>query len=119
MNQEICYTIYNDTGVIVPSVINRVRQMLRNGSPALLNLKDLNDMAIGAGKYDDLCTYVREQSESQGAIVIVLKGKYGHGFSIQASPALLIEMTDILETMARQIRNDLRCSVGTNSTGVA
>ena len=29
-------------------------------------------MAEGPGKYDDLCTYVREQANAQGVLLIVL-----------------------------------------------
>jgi hypothetical protein len=60
-------------------------------------------MAIGPGKYDDLCTYVREKAQADGAIVIVLGGEDGGGFACQASPAMTAE----LERMADQIRADL------------
>ncbi len=41
-------------------------------------------MAQGPGKYDDLTTYVREKSGAEAVVVIVLGGKKGHGFSVQA-----------------------------------
>lgn len=40
-----------------------------------------NKMALGPGKYDDLCTYVREKAKAEGAIVIVYGGERGQGFS--------------------------------------
>ena len=61
-------------------------------------------MALGPGKYDDLATWVREQAEARGVIVLVLDGKLGSGFSVQATldvtvrlPALLRHMADDIE----------------------
>jgi hypothetical protein len=66
-------------------------------------------MALGPGKYDDLCTYVREQagvSDEGGAIVIVMGGKRGSGFACQADIASTLALPDLLEHIARQIRRD-------------
>lgn len=41
-------------------------------------------MPLGPGKYDDVCTYVREETEASAAIVIVVGGKHGPGFSVQS-----------------------------------
>jgi hypothetical protein len=38
---------------------------------------------IGPGKYDDLCTEAREAAEAEGAILIILGGNKGPGFSAQ------------------------------------
>lgn len=62
---------------------------------------------LGAGKYDDLCTYVREQAGVDGiggAIVMVLGGKLGSGFSVQISIELMNKLPDMLEELAREIR---------------
>jgi hypothetical protein len=64
-------------------------------------------MAIGEGKYDTLCTYVREQAEAEGAIVVIMRGKDGSGFAVQADLQTQLTLPDILEFMARQIRADL------------
>lgn len=40
-------------------------------------------MALGPGKYDDLCTYVRVESGAVMALVIVVGGNRGDGFSVQ------------------------------------
>ena len=62
-------------------------------------------MPIGPGKYDDLCTYVREASHAQGAIVIILNGDRGAGFSVQADRSMSqLVLSDLLEELARQIR---------------
>lgn len=64
-------------------------------------------MALGAGKYDDLCTHVREQSDARVAIVIIVGGNKGSGFSCQSDDAaVLLKVPDMLEDMARSIRAD-------------
>lgn len=62
-------------------------------------------MALGPGKYDDLATIVREQTDAHGVIVVVLGGKLGSGFCVQARegvtmtnlPALLRRLADDIE----------------------
>lgn len=65
-------------------------------------------MAVGPGKYDDVCTLVREQvgigDEGGGVIVIVLGGNKGNGFSCQADLRTTLLLPDMLEEIARQIR---------------
>jgi ribosomal protein S6E (S10) len=70
-------------------------------------------MAIGAGKYEDLCTMVRkavgldEDGELSGAVmVIVLGGNRGNGFSMQSDLESLVMLPEMLEDVARQIRKD-------------
>lgn len=65
-------------------------------------------MAIGPGKYDDICTMVRERvgigDEGGGVIVIVFGGNRGNGFSCQADLATTLALPEVLEETARQIR---------------
>lgn len=61
-------------------------------------------MAAGPGKYDDLCTMVREKAQAQCAIVIVIGGVNGSGFSCQADLLTTARLPDILENMAAEIR---------------
>jgi hypothetical protein len=61
-------------------------------------------MASGPGKYDDLCTYVREQAGCEAAIVIVIGGAKGSGFSCQAAPAVAAVLPTLLEDVAKQMR---------------
>lgn len=61
-------------------------------------------MAVGPGKYDDLCTMVREKSKARGAIVIVFHGDKGSGFSCQADAMATLLLPELLEHMAKQIR---------------
>lgn len=68
-------------------------------------------MTVGPGKYDDLCTLVREKVSAEGVIVIVLGGDRGNGFSCQfADPAMLARMPGILEDVAVEIRKDVKGS---------
>ena len=61
-------------------------------------------MAIGPGKYDDLATYVREQSQAKGVVVIVFDGNKGGGFSAQfADPAMATRVPDVLRQVADQM----------------
>lgn len=59
----------------------------------------------GAGKYDDLCTQVREAAEAQAVVLVVMDGNKGSGFSVQShepmSPAVLSVM---LADLAHQVR---------------
>jgi hypothetical protein len=70
-------------------------------------LKGEEKMPIGPGKYDDLCTYVREQSQAKAALVIILDGKLGSGFSVQAHGGPLPGLPALLEDIAKQIRGDI------------
>jgi hypothetical protein len=64
-------------------------------------------MALGPGKYDSLCTTVRETVNARGAIVIIFDGMRGSGFSCQADAETTSRLPEILETMARQMRADM------------
>jgi hypothetical protein len=61
-------------------------------------------MPLGSGIYDDLCTEVREKAHADGAIVIVINGVRGNGFSCQASLETTVQLPDLLEDIARQMR---------------
>jgi hypothetical protein len=68
-------------------------------------------MTIGPGRYDDLCTMVREATDAEGVIIIVLGGDRGHGFSCQfTDPAMLASVPGTLETIADQVRKDMEQS---------
>jgi hypothetical protein len=61
---------------------------------------------MGPGKYDGLCTLVREQAKARGAAVIIWGGDQGSGagFSVQADPEDMAMLANILENMADCIR---------------
>lgn len=60
-------------------------------------------MASGPGKYDDLCTTVRDLARSEGAAVIVINGCLGSGFSVQLTEGLRLAMPAMLRLLADQI----------------
>lgn len=64
-------------------------------------------MSIGPGKYDDLCSLVRERTDADGVVLIVLGGDKGPGFSCQADLVTTLSLPELLEHIARQIREDL------------
>jgi len=61
-------------------------------------------MTTGSGKYDDVCTTVRERTGARAVAVIIIDGDKGNGFSVQSEEAWLKVLPDILETMAQKIR---------------
>ena len=64
-------------------------------------------MAQGPGKYDDLCTVVRETADADGVLLFVANGKHGNGFSVQATSfELIASLPALLESMAESIRED-------------
>lgn len=65
-------------------------------------------MAIGPGKYDAQCTAARLSAEADGAILIIVNGLAGSGFSCQAEPQVLVKLPAILENLAAQIRADMQ-----------
>lgn len=60
-------------------------------------------MAVGPGKYDEEATIVMERTKAHGVIVIVIEGKDGAGFSVQAT----LEVTLSLPKMLREIADQL------------
>jgi len=69
-------------------------------------------MALGAGKYDGLCTMVREQAKAEGAIVVIINGEHGQGFSVQVSDlSVMPTVADALEQVAATIRKDLKVAM--------
>jgi hypothetical protein len=64
-------------------------------------------MALGSGKYDDLCTIARKSAEAEGALLIILNGRLGYGFSAQLPFLLLATIPEILRDVAKQIEDSL------------
>lgn len=60
-------------------------------------------MALGGGKYADLCEYVMQQSKAGGAIVIVVSGNKGSGFSCQLTLEGMATMPEMLRWIADEI----------------
>jgi hypothetical protein len=61
----------------------------------------------GPGKYDNICTVVREETEAEIAIVVVINGNKGTGFSVQShNPDIVDVLPMILDNMASELRGD-------------
>lgn len=66
-------------------------------------------MPIGPGKYDAVCTTARLATNAKAAIVIVLEGDKGNGFSVQSEgPLNPLVIAMALETVAREIRDSMK-----------
>jgi hypothetical protein len=63
-------------------------------------------MALGPGKYDELCTKAREAAGAKGAILIVIEGRDGMGFSVQAEIGVILQLPTILRRVAMMIEED-------------
>lgn len=73
-------------------------------------------MAIGPGKYDKLCTALRKQTRAKAAIIIIIDGQHGSGFSCQADLITTVELPELLEQIARDIRQDMVASAAKESS---
>lgn len=58
---------------------------------------------IGPGKYDDLCTQTREAAEAMGAMIFILGGKHGDGFSAQLPITAYPDVPLVLRRLADEI----------------
>ena len=65
-------------------------------------------MPLGPGKYDDVCTEIREKTKAEGVIVLVIGGERGSGFSCQAD----IFNTAMLPATLRSIADQIEQSSG-------
>ena len=63
---------------------------------------------IGSGKYDKLCATIRKKAKARGAMVIVVGGYYGHGFSLEMTPIDMEGVPEMLRSVASQVENDLK-----------
>jgi hypothetical protein len=69
-------------------------------------------MAVGSGRYDEICKAVREETGAFGAILMIMDGDQGDGFSVQVPhellglvPALLRQTADAIEA---EVKADAR-----------
>lgn len=64
-------------------------------------------MTIGPGKYDELCMQAREQAQAEGVVMIVIQGRHGSGFSVQASLDVHAALPQALAALSESMREDL------------
>lgn len=65
-------------------------------------------MPTGPGKYGAVCTKVREETQAKAAIVIVLNGVSGTGFSVQSHGQ---DITHLLPALLRQVADQIYTSL--------
>ncbi len=61
-------------------------------------------MPLGPGKYDHHATPIRFEEGADLVAVIVIGGKRGNGFAVQGTPTLTLQLPELLERMAQDIR---------------
>lgn len=68
---------------------------------------------MSQGKYDDICTMVLQQTGAAVALVIVMGGNRGSGFSMQIealreSPAFINKIPDLLRDVAAGVEQQIK-----------
>ena len=64
-------------------------------------------MPLGKGQYDHLAEAAMESAEARAAIVMILEGKHGSGFSVSSiSPPMILALPGILRDLADRIEED-------------
>jgi len=66
-----------------------------------------NAMSIGPGKYDLETTMVQKETNAQGVILIIIDGKRGSGFSVQATLEVTLAIPGMLRTIADKMEADI------------
>jgi hypothetical protein len=64
-------------------------------------------MANGPGKYDDIATKVRKETEADGVVIVIINGKKGSGFSAQLPAHIRITLPQNLRSIADQIEEGI------------
>ena len=65
-------------------------------------------MPWGAAKYDEALTLARKKAKASAALLIVLDGENGPGFSCQGKLDTLAALPEILLMVAKEIEGELR-----------
>ena len=59
--------------------------------------------------YDDLATLVRQRADAAGVMVIVIEGRHGSGFSVQANEEITPKaISKLLRQLADEVEQDLQ-----------
>jgi len=68
-------------------------------------------MPAGPGKFDLLCTYVREKAGAEGAAVVVIDANgTNSGFSVQCPRALYKPLASVFRHVANEIERQAEAS---------
>lgn len=65
-------------------------------------------MAFGPGKYDAELNIAKAMAGATNAVLLIIDGRHGGGFSAQLTPALTAGIPTMLRSIADSIEADLR-----------
>jgi hypothetical protein len=65
-------------------------------------------MPMGPGKYDELCKTALDAAKAEGAILMIVNGEHGNGFSVIATAEELFRLPAMLRGMADDIEESFR-----------
>ena len=66
-------------------------------------------MGLGPGKYDDYCTILRHELKAKVALIAIVDGNKGTGFSVQSlDPHTLVILPQVLRQIADDIETDVK-----------
>lgn len=71
------------------------------------------------GKYEALCSQVRETTHAEGCVLIILDGENGNGFSVEGTAEVLQQLPTMLCSIADKIEKDLETAEFKASTSFA
>lgn len=74
-------------------------------------------MAIGPGKYDAECTWVRQRLGARAVLLVVAGGIKGQGFSVQGTPNYLVNLPAVLREVAQIMERDTLSAQGSLAAG--
>jgi hypothetical protein len=63
-------------------------------------------MALGPGKYDAFVTHIREQTNAEGVMLLVVGGDKGSGYSVQATLEVTMAAPRYLRDLADRLEAD-------------
>ena len=69
-------------------------------------------MATGGGPYDEVCELCRSLTTAEGAVVIILGGALGSGYSLTVPHDRISEIVPVLEEMLQTIMADIAADQG-------
>lgn len=70
---------------------------------------------IGPGKYDDLATILRKNTNAKGVVLVVIHGERGSGMSSQVEDRYKSLVPDILRLAADEMERELAEQTSTRS----
>jgi hypothetical protein len=69
-------------------------------------------MPFGRGKYDAIATFVQEATDAEGAVVLVIEGVKGTGFSVNGTSEMIATLPALLRGLAAHIEGEVSSGNG-------